>query len=158
MLFICCSNLALETPFARSREFSSNAAKHEPSCSCDRNGRWRGTERFDHAGQPTMLTMRPRQPTFEVAAIALCILLPREGLAAIRGRRLDEEIANVASNVTYGSGTPAAADAADWEVEDAIAPDAMLAVVASLQPRVTVVEGLRSRNGIASISNPGMSR
>jgi hypothetical protein len=47
-----------------------------------------------------------------------------------------------------------AADAAVWG-EVTFIRDASLAAFQSLQPRVTVVEGLRSRNGIASISNPG---
>lgn len=97
--------------------------------------------------------MRPRQCVLQQAVIALLFVVPN-GVATVRGRRLekDESVDN-ASNETLGySGH--AADAAVWG-EVTFIRDASLAAFQSLQPRVTVVEGLRSRNGIASISNPG---
>jgi hypothetical protein len=84
-----------------------------------------------------------------------------EGSAAFRGRRLDEVIPEGASsgsastNGTSGSGGSAAAASSAAGGGSAFASDATTQTAASLQPRVTVVEGLQSRNGIASISNPG---
>jgi hypothetical protein len=108
-----------------------------------------------------------QHPILHAALIALLLIIvfaPYEGLAAtVRGgrqRRLDEWIQDEDTSASW-NGTY-------WEEEDEsefgydagtmAASAAAAAATSSLQPRVTVVEGLRSRNGIASISNPGTAR
>jgi hypothetical protein len=125
---------------------------------------------------PSTIQMRFSRSLLELAVIGLLIFLaPLEGSAAFRGRRLDEVIpegagsGSATNNGTSGSGGPSAAAAAAaaaassssaTEGGSAVASDAttQAAASASFQPRVTVVEGLQSRNGIASISNPGTNR
>jgi hypothetical protein len=101
------------------------------------------------------MTPRTLRSVLPLVVIGLLILAPRKGSASFRGRRLDgviQENRDASNDETYGSGGPA--DAGEWEAGN-LSSDATLAVAASFQPRVTIVEGLRSRNGISSISNPG---